>query len=96
MARQKSRGTRWSEAITDAQAAADNLKSSIEALHGVQQEYQDWRDNLPENLEQSALGEKLDAMCDLEIESCTDTVSDVEEVLNEAEGMDLPLGFGRD
>lgn len=53
----------------------------LEELRQLQDEYQDWLDNLPQNLEGSALHEKLEAICELYIDEL-----DVE----------LPLGFGRD
>lgn len=84
MARKKqpSRGDRWHDAAGRALAALNDL---IE----VQEEYQEWRDNLPENLQGSALGEKLNDVADMDLESARDTVE-------EAEAADLPLGFGRD
>jgi hypothetical protein len=82
MAKQKSRTTRWSE-------AAGNATTALEELYDIQQEYQDWLDGLPENLQNSALGEKLQAVCDIDLESAKDAVE-------EADGADLPLGFGRD
>jgi hypothetical protein len=77
-----SRGDRWTEA---AQAAFE----ALERLEEVRQEYEDWRDNLPENLQNSALGEKLNSVADLDIQSAID-------VAEEAVNADLPLGFGRD
>jgi hypothetical protein len=58
-------------------------------LREVQEEYQEWLDNLPEGLDQSPVAEKLEAVTELEIE-------DAEGMLEEASGIDLPLGFGRD
>lgn len=81
-ARPKSRPARWAEAASAAVAA-------LETLSEIQAEYQEWRDNLPENLQDSALGEKLQAVCDLDLDSALDAA-------NEADGADLPLGFGRD
>ena len=78
----QSRTARWQAA---ASAAADALATLVE----IQGEYQDWLANLPENFEGSALGEKLNAVCDLELEEARDAAL-------EAEGADLPLGFGRD
>lgn len=78
----KSRSSRWNEACIAASIALESLKE-------LQDEYQEWRDNLPENLDSSVIAEKLDAVCDLDIDSAIDTVS-------EAEGLDLPRGFGRD
>jgi hypothetical protein len=62
----------------------------------MQQEYSDWKDNLPENLQQSALGEKLDAIVELGLELQKDQVEEALGVVQEASGADLPLGFGRD
>ena len=77
-----SRPKRWAAAVSDAQDAIAHLRE-------VQEEYQDWRDNLPENLDQSPVAEKLDAVTELEIEYAG-------EILDEASSVDLPLGFGRD
>lgn len=78
----KSRIKRWAEAATKAEQA-------IEELIEIQSEFQDWRDNLPENLEASPVAEKLDAVIELDLEGA-------HEAVQEAEGVDLPLGFGRD
>jgi len=78
----KSRGARWMAAANEAEAALNTLAE-------VQQEYQDWLDNLPENLQSSALGDKLSTVCDIDISGALDAAS-------EASGADLPLGFGRD
>lgn len=67
-ARNPSRVTRWENAVGE--------------LVELQQEFQEWRENLPENLQGGMLAEKLDAICDLD--------------LSELEGIEVPLGFGRD
>lgn len=77
-----SRTQRWANAAGDAVTALTELQE-------IQQEFSDWKDNLPENLEYSALGKKLSAICDLDLDTALDAV-------NEAEGADLPLDFGRD
>ena len=82
MAKTKSRAQRWAEASQVAEAALNDLLE-------VQQEYQDWLDNLPENLQGSALGEKLQTVCDLDVQGALDT-------LQEVGSAELPLGFGRD
>lgn len=82
MAKTKSRAQRWAEAAEAAEAALNTLLE-------VQQEYEEWKDNLPENLQDSPVGEKLEAVCDLDIQGAIDTVQ-------EASGADLPMGFGRD
>jgi len=69
-ARRLSRPQRWADAVAE--------------LSSLLEEYQEWRDSLPENLEGSALAEKLDA------------VLGYEGFIQELEGVELPLGFGRD
>lgn len=77
-----SRTARWSD-------AASRAVEALSELQELKTEFEDWRDNLPENLQQSALGEKLEAVCDIDLDSAM-------EAAEEAEGADLPLGFGRD
>lgn len=91
--RPPSRSKRWEEAASDARAAFDQLQSALETLKDIQSEFEEWKDNLPENLQSSALGEKLETICGLEIEGKAD---DLESLIDEIEGADLPLGFGRD
>jgi hypothetical protein len=52
------------------------------ALLRLQEEYRDWLDNLPPNLESSALAAKLQTIVELD--------------LDELQAVDLPLGYGRD
>lgn len=78
----ESRRLRWERAVADALAACEQLQD-------LQQEYQEWRDNLPENLDSSAVAEKLDAVCDLDLDGVRDTI-------DEADSLELPQGFGRD
>jgi hypothetical protein len=44
---------------------------------------------LPENLQDGATAEKLQTIVDINFDN-------ISETLSEAEGADLPLGFGRD
>lgn len=93
MARTKSRPARWSDACAAASAAAESLRAALDELDGIRQEYEEWRDNLPENMESSTLAEKLDAVVDLDLLGSMD---EIENTISEAEGIELPLGFGRD
>lgn len=77
-----SRTARWSASAADAVAA-------LEELQGIQQEFEEWKENLPENLQASALGEKLETITGIDLESAL-------EAAQEAEQAELPLGFGRD
>ncbi len=63
----RSRPQRWADAVA--------------TLRVLQEEYQDWSDNLPENLQSTALAEKLEAVCEVDVDQLD---------------IDLPLGFGRD
>jgi hypothetical protein len=77
-----SRSARWG-------AAAGAAIEAINELIELQGDYESWRDNLPENFQSSTLADKLDAVCELDFDSALGTIQ-------EAEDLDLPLGFGRD
>ena len=77
-----SRSKRWQEAASQAVEALTTLQE-------VQQEYEEWLENLPENLASSALGEKLEATVGIDIGYALD-------LAQEAENNELPQGFGRD
>lgn len=108
MVKMKSRPQRWAEAHQRADSARDIIKqtadgelaSALDELRELQQEYQDWRDNLPENMASSALAEKLDEVCNLDLSSVADDpLSDwdtADSVIEKCGAIDLPRGFGRD
>lgn len=87
--RRQSRADRWAEAAQRVETAKEELETALEALQEVKQEYVEWKDNLPENLADSPMGEKLQAIEDLDLEP---DLSSLEGLTD----MDLPLGFGRD
>lgn len=87
--RRQSRADRWAEAAQRVETAKEELENALEALGEVKQEYVDWKDNLPESLQGSAMGDKLQAIEDLDLEP---DFSGLEGLAD----MDLPLGFGRD
>lgn len=82
MPKTKSRTQRWTDAAAEAVQALERLKD-------IQSEFQEWRDNLPENLQGSPLGEKLDTVCEIDLDLALDAAQDAEDA-------DLPRGFGRD
>ena len=103
----KSRAARWAGAVGNAKdalstisGACAELDSAIAELEGIRQEYEDWKDNLPENLSSSPLGEKLEEVVNLDIASLAENVqsavTEAENTLDEAENIELPQGFGRD
>jgi ParB/RepB/Spo0J family partition protein len=73
--RSESRPQRWSAAI-------DRARAAFEDLEGLREEYEEWRGNLPENLQDSALAQKLDDVIGLDFSA--------PDILDEAEGVDLP------
>lgn len=101
--RRQSRSDRWNEAVAEARSKVDKLidardeaVQAISALNEVRAEYEEWRDNLPESLRASVVGEKLQVICDLDLEPSESDIDAMETAVGEAEGADLPLGFGRD
>jgi hypothetical protein len=105
--KRQSRIDRWQSAVTRAKTAlgeiissCDELEDAMSELQGVQEEYQEWKDNLPDNLQSGNLADKLDEVCNLDIADKADEIrtaaDELDGTLDEAEGMDMPLGFGRD
>lgn len=82
MAKNESKADRWAD-------AAARAREAMEALQELRDEYQDWLDNLPDNLQNSATADKLNEICNLDLDSACD-------IIEEAEMADLPMGFGRD
>lgn len=93
------------------QTAVEELEAAMTALSDVRQEYQEWYDNMPESLQAGATGEKLAEVTNLDVdepcvsmESVQDAIrdaigellNDVTDLLSDAEGVELPVGFGRD
>jgi hypothetical protein len=56
--------------------------AAVETLQELQAEYQQWLENLPDSLRESPVGQKLEEVCNLDLESLAD--------------VDLPRGWGRD
>lgn len=87
------------------------LEAGINGLKDLRDQYQEWYDTFPENAQDSATHEKLEATVELDFD---DPLSEVEELvaedldelaahldelenfLDECASMDLPKGFGRD
>lgn len=104
MGKHLSRPKRWAAAAQAAQTALeklrgakDELEQACSDLRDIQSEFEDWKDSLPENLQNSPLGEKLQTVCDISIpDEDNIDLSEYESAIDEAESADLPLGFGRD
>lgn len=65
----------------DKRSRVQRWQTAVEILRELQAEYQEWLDNLPESLQDTALAEKLQAVCDIDLDELD---------------VDLPKGFGRD
>lgn len=106
----QSRVARWARGLAEMtdglsliQEGKDKLEQGAEAVSELHEEYSDWKENLPEGLSQSPVGEKLEAVADLDIDTLTGlaggleaSISEIEDAINEFEQADLPLGFGKD
>ena len=66
----------------DRRSRPQRWQDAVRTLLELQGEYQAWLDNLPDNLGESALAHKLEAICGLD--------------LVELESVQPPRGFGRD
>ena len=65
----------------DRRSRPQRWRDAVETLRELQEDYQEWLDHLPETLQSTALAEKLDEVCSLDLEQLD---------------LDLPRGFGRD
>ena len=84
-ARRRSRPRRWADAVDAVRAAAADLME-------LREEYECWRDNLPDNQQDGSTAEKLDTTI-AAVEAFEETL---EAALDELENVELPRGFGRD
>ena len=66
----------------DRRSRPQRWQDAVRTLLDLQDEYQGWLDNLPDNLLESALAHKLQAICALD--------------LAELDSVEPPRGFGRD
>jgi hypothetical protein len=68
----------------DRRSRPQQWADAVATLHGCLDAYQAWRDSLPENLAEAAIGAKLDELLELR------------EHVEALEAAELPKGFGRD
>lgn len=90
------RPQRWADGVARVNESLGEVRAGLEELQGLQEEYREWHDNLPENLQGSALGEKLETVTEIGIEDALSSVDEIESAVGDAEGADLPRGFGKD
>jgi hypothetical protein len=100
-----SRPARWGRAVAEAQSAFADLdvvfgriEEAFQELSSIKSEYEEWQGNLPDNLQSGALADKLQEVVDLDFDQDPRdmSASDIEELIDNAESVELPLGFGRD
>lgn len=101
--KRQSRSDRWSEAVGKLRTAAENVESgkteweeALEEVRSIREEFESWRDNLDGKFEGSALVEKLEAICEIDLDSAELDTETLTSLVDELDGADLPLGFGRD
>jgi len=61
------------------------IEALLSEAEDLLQSYTDWQENMPETLQDSEQGQKLQ-----------DTIDGLEQVVELLQGIDLPRGFGRD
>lgn len=66
----------------DRRSRPERWRDAVQTLIDLQAEYQDWLDGLPDNLQASAVAERLQAICEYDF--------------GELEALEPPRGFGRD
>jgi hypothetical protein len=78
----ESRAARW-------QRLAGEAEHDVEELISMQQEFQEAGDSQPDGLQDGPFAQKCNEICDIDLEGALGT-------LQEASGVEGPLGFGRD
>lgn len=111
MSKRQTKQQRWDEAIAVARKAADEAEEiqeqltqakqaivdALEDLKAMAEEFGETFDNMTEGLQQTPFGQKCEAMQQMDLEGDVD--EDLDTLLgkiDEAEGAEIPLGFGRD
>lgn len=66
----------------DRRSRPQRWRDAVQTLVDLQAEYQEWLDSMPDGLRESAVAEKLEAICGYD--------------LGDLEALEPPRGFGRD
>ena len=66
----------------DRRSRPERWRDAVQTLVDLQAEYQGWLDGLPDNLQESAVAERLTAICEYDF--------------GDLEALEPPRGFGRD
>lgn len=101
----KTRPQRWAAAIEELKAVlykidTGDLECAADNLVAIQEEYEQWQADMPDNLVDSPTATLLEGVVDLDLSylasEILDAINGAESTLEDAEGIDLPRGFGRD
>lgn len=100
--RRQSRPERWREACAEAREIKAEIEVLVErlgegplqALRDLRDEYEEWQGALPDNLQNSPLGYKLAEVVGLDFDAEVDLSA--LDVIDDADNLDLPRGFGKD
>lgn len=77
--------------------AKEDMVDALTALAEMATEYGETFDNMNEAAQASPFGQKCSEMQNADLEADTDNdLEELENKLDEAEGLEVPLGFGRD
>ena len=99
MAKTLSRPQRWVNITSEAKDLISQLEDKLSELRSLAEEYEEWRDNLPESLQDSATADLLNELVDesetwfYDVEA---SLGELESQFDTIEDANLPRGFGRD
>ena len=95
--KEKSRSDRWKEVLSAIEEQICEVRSRFDNLTDLKDEYEEWQMNLPENLQYSPLGQKLeDVVSHVGFDSIETALDEVDNAIMELRDVELPKGFGRD
>lgn len=82
--------------VPDITVAMVVITDGVSEIESLQEEYQEWYDNMPEHLQEGDTGQALSAIGEISIPELNhSTLEELRDWFNEIEGQDLPRGFGR-
>ena len=91
-----SRPQRWAAAIKAAQESSSSLENALSELQELGEEYDEWKESLPENLQDSPTASLLETLSEINHSEAAESLSSIDDYLEICESSDLPKGFGRD
>lgn len=89
--RVRSRAEGWRQAVSQGLEAVEVIEEAMQELNSYKEEYQNWLDNMPENLQGSAKAEMLETITSMDFEA---DLSEITSMFEEADGAELPGMMG--